>query len=80
MPFFIELASVNLVPSLIYFTIKRSRLILLATSLCRSTFTPVCPLASSMGIGDFCFISGLQVPIRRYTSEVLGKLRILQCL
>lgn len=80
MLFFIELASVNLLPSLIYFTVKRSRFILLATLLCKLTCPPVCPMASSVGIGNFCFISGLQVPIRRYTSEALEKLRILQCL
>lgn len=67
MSFFIELASVNLVPSLIYFTIKGSRFILLATLLCKLTFIPVCPLAFSVGIGSFCFISGLHVPIRRCT-------------
>lgn len=72
----------NLVPSLIYFFMKRSGLILLATSLCKLTFPPVCPLASLVGIGIQweCFVSGLQVPIKRYTLEVLEQLRILQCL
>lgn len=80
MPFVIEFASVNLVPSVIYFFMERSGLILLATSLCKLTFPPVCPLPSSVGIGSLCFISGLQVPISRYTLEVLEQLRIQQCL